>query len=423
MLPKGTISFSLLFLLALLSSCKKELNESLPIQNNSTANHSVVSRSANILFEETFEGSTLFSTALGIENCGLDYALQYVTYPVFQGSKAVRFEIKKDQPLVGSAQKVRSEAAIFKGAGNTRFTKEMWYSYALYFPSVGMEYDAEKECITQWYEDGSDETSVRSEKDRAYIEVCPEAGSSILKKYDLFRTDEITGVAFLTGSPTSFVAIPKDSWHQFTFHIIHSTGSDGLIEVWRDGVKIHTILGRNMHLQYPKWKLGLYKASFLSKSSLRDNRVLYFDNIKVGNADATLSEMTSFNTSPETSPNSVVSYTLLNAGTDKDVATITDGATYNLKALGISKVNIRANTSETAVGSVNFALSGTKTYNFTDYHAPYALFSDDGRGNYYHDNFFLSTPGNYTLTSIPYSTVSTGSTPGTSYSISFTIAN
>jgi hypothetical protein len=247
--------------------------------------NSVSADEKKIVFAETFEGPRPFSTAVGIENCGLDYALQFDTSPVFKGSKAARFEIRKDQPLVGSSQKVRSEVAIIRGA------KEMWYSYAIYFPSAGMEYDAKRECITQWYEDGSNETSIRDEKDKAFLEVCPPLSSTTFTQYDLFGSSITSTLGVSTGPLTSFVNIPKNVWHEFVFHFIHSQESDGLIEVWRDGVKIHNIVGRNMHLQYPKWKVGLYKASFLHKSSLQNSRVLYFDNIKVGNAGATLSLM------------------------------------------------------------------------------------------------------------------------------------
>jgi hypothetical protein len=116
-----------------------------------------------LVFEETFEEANPFSTVVDVENCRRDYALEIVTHPVFQGYKAARFEIRKDQPLVGSSKKVRSEVTIFKGDDDDRFTREMWYSYSIYFPSIGLEYDDESECINEWLEDGSDETNIEVE--------------------------------------------------------------------------------------------------------------------------------------------------------------------------------------------------------------------------------------------------------------------
>jgi len=419
-----------LFLLVLSTSCQKNLDQSrlspsasgVQLVSGSTSKGDRLLFEGNtegLLYEENFEGSSPFSTGVGIENCGLEYALRLVTYPVFQGSQAIGFEIRKDQPLVGSSQKVRSEVTIIKGTEDPRFTREMWYSYSLYFPSAGMEYDATRECITQWYENGGDETSVRTEKDKAYLEVCPPEGSSISTKYDLFNTDITSPTASTSGPPGSFMTIQKDTWHEFVFHFIHSTGSDGLIEIWRDGIKIHNIVGRNMHLQLPKWKLGLYKVSFLDKSSLLDSRVLYFDNIKVGNADASLEKMRGIPS--RVSPAEVINYTLVNAGTEKDIATIISGATISLSELGVSKLNIRANTSTTE-GSVKFTLTGAQSFSYVDNRFPFALFGDDGNGNYYYQNYLLSTPGDYTLTSSTLINSNGSETSGIPNTINFTIA-
>lgn len=249
----------------------------------------------NLIFEETFEGASFFPIRGGdsnmvssVENCGTNWTLSRVTSPVFQDSQSVRFEIRDDQPLVGSGDKVRSESTIIRGADDPRFTPEMWYSFAVLFPSTGLEFDKTRDCFSQWYENGGDETTLRIEMDRAYLEVCPPEGSTIMKQYDLFSPG-FSG----EGTPASFVPIPKDEWHEFVFHIKHATGDDGFIEVWRDGTKIHHITGRNIHQEMPKWKLGLYKIAFLDESSPWDSRVIYFDNIRVGNAQSSVEEMSS----------------------------------------------------------------------------------------------------------------------------------
>ena len=46
-------------------------------------------------------------------------------------------------------------------------------------------------------------------------------------------------------------------------------------------------------------------------------------------------------------------------------------------------------------GSVKFELSGAKTYTYIDNAAPYALFGDDSKGNYYYGPGL--TAGNYSL--------------------------
>ena len=225
---------------------------------------------AHLIFEETFEGRSPFAQAHLIETGPWAYALQYVDAPVFQGRKAVRFEIRKNQPLVKNGK--RSEVCIVKGLEGT-ITKETWYSFMVYCPSAGYAYDTDREIINQWYQDGTPAMSIRTHKDRFLLE----SGSSpsSRRQYDLG-------------------AISKNRWHEFVLHVIHSPHSDGLVEVWRDARQVLTVQGGNMYDSFlPKWKIGLYKAGFKTEKSLVDRRVIYFDNIRVGNKNAGFKDMTS----------------------------------------------------------------------------------------------------------------------------------
>ncbi len=214
-------------------------------------------RNAKVEFWETFEGKKPFSHAYNIETGDWDYALQYVGSPVYRGEKSARFEIKKDQPLVKNGK--RSEVTIIKGLPG----KDMWYSFAVYFPTDGFATDSQREVINQWYQNGSPATSLRVRNDRLYLETGSEKESR--KQIDI-------------------ALVTKDIWHEFVFHFIHSHSHDGLIEVWHNGKKIITHQGGNMYNDVlPKWKIGLYKAAFKFGTSDLSKRVIYFDNIKVGN--------------------------------------------------------------------------------------------------------------------------------------------
>ncbi|MEX2233361.1 MAG: polysaccharide lyase [Cyclobacteriaceae bacterium] len=219
---------------------------------------------ANVIYEETVEGPQPFSTAHDWDVGDWDYALQFVNSPVFKGNRSARFEIQKDQELVANGK--RSEVTIIKGA-EEGVAKEMWYSFAVLFPTIGYEYDSEREVINQWFQNGSPATSLRTQKDRILLE----SGNTIdtRVKYDIG-------------------AITKDTWHTFVIHFIHSYGSDGIIELWHNGTKKLTIQGGNMYDDIlPKWKIGLYKAAFKDESSDVTRRIIYFDNVKVGNKDST----------------------------------------------------------------------------------------------------------------------------------------
>lgn len=365
---------------------------------------SVTSLNPNLVFEETFEGPEPFSTASTLDTGGWEYALQFVpneSYPgpVFQGSKAARFEIRIDQPKVESG--TRSEATIVRGVDGD-ITNNAWYSFAVNLPSVGYEYDVERDCLNQWKTEGTPATTFRTQRDRFLLESGNTTSSR--KQIDL-------GPIF------------KDNWIEFVFHFIHSYGSDGLIEVWRNGVKVLTHTGGNMYKgELPRWKVGTYKASW----DLVTRRVAFYDNIRVGNANAAFADMTSGVALPPPPPplypQQVVSYTLVNATTDQDITEITNGATISLSAIGTTKLNIRANTdpANPAGGCVSMKLSGASSKSAVDDKAPFALYGDNGSGDYV---AWSAKTGKYTLKATPYSGTksSIGSTTGLEHSISFTI--
>jgi hypothetical protein len=222
----------------------------------------------DIVFEETFEGPQPFSNVHSKDVGSWDYALQFVTSPVYKGNYSSRFEIREDQPLVADGK--RCEVIIVKGSDG-EITKNTWYSFAVYFPSAGYEVDDEREIINQWYQDGSPATSIRTEQDRIILET----GNDDNNKQEI-----------------DIAPIVKDEWNTFVIHFIHSYGSDGLIELWHNGTKKITHQGGNMYNDVlPKWKVGLYKSAFKYGTSGVDKRIIFFDNIRVGNEKATYKEM------------------------------------------------------------------------------------------------------------------------------------
>ncbi|WP_073109749.1 PKD domain-containing protein, partial [Hymenobacter daecheongensis] len=115
----------------------------------------------------------------------------------------------------------------------------------------------------------------------------------------------------------------------------------------------------------------------------------------------------------------VTSFTLINADSDQDIQTLANGGTLNLAALPTRNLNLRANTSPAAVGSVRFSLGGAQSRSQTENVVPYALFSDTG-GDY---NPWTPAVGTYSLTATPYTGGNGTGTPGTPLTISFSVTN
>lgn len=392
-------------LVVTLGACKKEKSID-PEMDQSEMNETVSAQATgNLLFHENCDGSGLFSTYVS-KQITTSYGLTASTSIFYNGTKSARFELRDGDPLNNNG--TRAEVS-FPWATNLN----RWYSYAIYFPGTGFKYDSQDEVISQWHQGGgiTQALSLRTKNDHIY----------------LYTVDKVWHDLGL---------IDKDKWHTYVFHVKHSSGSDGLIELWRDGQKIMNRSGANMYslssgtFHMPNWKLGIYKADWNgSETTDVTQRVLYFDDVKLGNEYATYNDMvptggitpTPTPTAPTTTGLSVSSFTLVNAHTEKDVMTITDGQTISLSALGISKVNIRANTS--GLGSVKFQLSGTQTKTYTDNMAPYALHGDDKAGNYYYGNWNPPALGTYTLKATPYTDDNAAGTMGVAKTITFTIKN
>jgi hypothetical protein len=116
----------------------------------------------------------------------------------------------------------------------------------------------------------------------------------------------------------------------------------------------------------------------------------------------------------------VESLTLINADTDQPIRTLKNDDTINLATIPTTNLNLLATTNPPIVGSVQFSLTGPQNNSVTESEAPYALFGDDGSGNYY-----AWTPpfGKYTLTATPNSGAVATGTAGYAQTITFTVIN
>lgn len=120
---------------------------------------------------------------------------------------------------------------------------------------------------------------------------------------------------------------------------------------------------------------------------------------------------------------SVNSFTLMNATTDIDIMTLTNGTVVNLASY--PNINVRANTDPLTVGSVKFDSNCIIDGDYTRIEniAPYAASGDTG-GNYW----IWSQASNYigstcTITATPYELSGAGGTVGTPLAVSFLLVN
>lgn len=229
---------------------------------------------AHILYQLGFEENDPFPSFLS-KQVATPYGLQIVERPVYQGKKAARFELRDTDPENNNGTRV--EISFPKPDDNSNL--ERWYAFALLFPNEDYDADNSDDVICQWHQGGkvSPAISLRTKDDKLFLRVKPDVKSK----------DKI-----------ALGTVEKDGWHYYVFHIKHSAGADGLVEIWRDGQSLAKYNGANMYdltdgvFRAPNWKLGIYKATWNGDAVTNTKkRVLYFDEIKLGDDRATFDDM------------------------------------------------------------------------------------------------------------------------------------
>ena len=229
---------------------------------------------AHILYQLGFEEPDPFPSFLS-KQVATNYGLQIVESPVYQGKKAVRFELRDTDPESNNG--TRAEISFPKP--DDKSSLERWYAFALLFPNDDYDADHTDDVICQWHQGGkvSPAISLRTKDDKLFLRIKPDVKSK----------DKI-----------ALGTVEKDCWHYYVFHIKHSSAADGLIEIWCDGKSITKYLGANMYdlsdaaFHAPGWKLGIYKSNWNGVAITNTSkRVLYFDEIKMGDERATYADM------------------------------------------------------------------------------------------------------------------------------------
>ncbi|OQP44672.1 hypothetical protein A4H97_09935 [Niastella yeongjuensis] len=259
---------SVSLVLATLAACQKNVDR--PVDPTANANDEAVSTEStsggNIIWSENADGSSFLNSLCTIQTA-TSYGITQSTTHAFSGTKSARFELRDTDPESHSG--TRAEISF-----PTPTTNNFWYSYSLYMPSAQYKDEAADEVISQWHGGGG---------------ITPAISIRVTNGRLVMRTPD--------NAKTDLGTIEKDRWHTYVYHIIHSSGSDGLIEIWKDGQKLVSRKGASMYkitgdFHLPNWKMGIYKSDWNGTKTTSTNlRVLYFDDIKYGSANETYNAM------------------------------------------------------------------------------------------------------------------------------------
>jgi len=190
------------------------------------------------------------------------------TYKRF-GSYSTRYELRKtDGDVAGSK---RAETLRFSKDETSPYV-ERWYGVSYYLPSDYV-YDAAPEIITQWHTTSGGNPPL-----------------AVYTQYGQWRIVQFGNIA------TSLGTYEKGKWTDFVFHVKWNYGTGGLIEVWKNGVKVCTKTGKNIYsgLTYGAYmRTGIYKWPWKSSSynSSTTKRIMYVDDVRIGNSAATYNDV------------------------------------------------------------------------------------------------------------------------------------
>jgi|ERR1044072_86736 hypothetical protein len=222
-----------------------------------------------ILNSEDAEGLVMFpglvkqtTTTYGITQCDSTY---------FGGSHSVRFELRDTDSMNNNG--TRAEALFPQLTSLDR-----WYGFALKFDGDDYDYDTYDEVVMQWHQAGGSSPAMcfRTKQGKLWLRVISRSSWIDLGSLD------------------------NGNWHSYVMHVKHASDSTGLIELWKDGnstTKIVNYSGANMYelsatVKMPTMKLGIYKANWNdSLTTMTNKRVLFYDNVKLGDATSSYSDV------------------------------------------------------------------------------------------------------------------------------------
>lgn len=215
----------------------------------------------NIVFEASFDGSKPFMTENEL------YKQACCSYSVTQSKSIVRSGDGSFRAEVRGTDK--STSSGYRAEFITAFGKqtEAWYGYSTYFENWNSFSGGEH--VIQWHppsDDGSADLSLQT----------------AANKFDVVRS--INGTNYRQSG--TLKPIVSNRWYDFVWHVKWSTGNDGLIELWIDGEKYYSFTGRTASIGTPYFKFGINRWNMENS-----NRILYYDNLRIGNEKATYNDV------------------------------------------------------------------------------------------------------------------------------------
>lgn len=196
-----------------------------------------------------------------------DYSVTQSQARFTDGSNSLRIEVRATDPQTSSA--IRSEIT----QGGDPVGSERWYGFRLYLENWVK--DDAGEHVFQWHPENSRGTATAA--------LWTSTGRYI------FQTN-------LGGNSASVYTdlgpILSNQWVSWVIHVKWAVDNSGILQVWKNGV---LVIDRPDTPTSPSegtfFKLGINKFGWGIQPSTSTNRVLYFDEVRIGDEEATYADV------------------------------------------------------------------------------------------------------------------------------------
>lgn len=248
-----------------------------PILSVAGSKKAVSAPSGNIIYYEDFEDGS-WNGGLG-EEWNTAFGFTTVSSPLQAGALSGKFELRDGAGYADDYP--RAEVRWPSSFNDT----ERWFSFWVYWPSTDFAFDSDQEIFHQTHQTSqtSPPLSMKIYDDRIYAEINGQVFSGVLGS----GTTQVTDLGL----------VPKDTWTKFVFYYKFSYNTDGAWKIWKDGNVIFDHTGKTIYppsitSNLPSFKVGIYKWPWSgSGSSETTKRVMYLDEVKMGDETCTYADM------------------------------------------------------------------------------------------------------------------------------------
>jgi len=256
------------------------LGLALPIALLTTATLTKTAAS-NVIFDGNFERGLApwKKVPKAIKTC-CNHSLKIVNSPTRAGDNAAQFTLKQSDGV---------RRAELRSVNAVPANSEVWYGFSIYLPNSWVVDRGANDIIAQYGappDRNLGETHSRGGPPLALV--VSGKNFRIVRRWD---TNSITTPKSVTNEESIDIGAYKTGvWTDFVIHIKWSYKSDGFIQVYKNGKLVVDKIGPTNRNDQKGifFNTGIYKPKFEThpEESDVDKRVLYFDEIRIGDAYA-----------------------------------------------------------------------------------------------------------------------------------------